>query len=1012
MIQSRFIEATGTKLPANFCESAANLFDRRGEGVAEVTRLIRLNPYILDTRLQDNLGLILRTLNWTRRMNATFDFWNSIPGPELLDSEANVEHRLVLPLLHALGYRSEDIESKYPVDFQQGTSGRKHEADFVCFSGVLHDKTNSLVVVEVKASGKPLPAAKAQGESYAQNLKALLLLVTNGQSLEIWQMQLSRESHCVLQIPISQLAANRGQVERLLNKTAVRDYCAKLEFKSIIEAPPDFGAYETAELIRLKADPPAIARTLRLQQVGDNETNLDSTRLLEDFPSGAVVIGPSGFGKTTLSRSIFKQAIEERWRSRHKAVAFEAPSPDLEESSVDFLAFLHQRVAAHQPGITLYDFEDSLRKFGATIICDSLDRTSQNFQKRIATTISLFLRDYPLSQVFMFARADAKPMIALPTLELTFLSDHQVRELESVILTDGSAKHYSIIGAASPTLRSLCGNPLILRLALEYWRRERDFPRNVDILFRAWLSTVLETEPNDPVSRALRESALSIIAQATMDAPLTDIKAIALLRDNGISEDALNELIRCNAVRETDAVLEVQHDGLADYLRAKSFARKSVQDQLDAIPNLALSPGSFLPVLLMAQLVERDVRDALWRRLASGSIGIYFEALRYRLDVPDELKYLGAKEFSLRYLTDLLNGLDEPLDGFFPAFRSPIVEWLTEERDTSLAIIGAANAHSLHYKIQSQQLNAPRVVVGLPDFPGTIRGVNLDLARYRTDSARLLGVTLLEKGLEEVVDTLDVNGGPLWSAERLIARVRLLAQRYQFGISVNDDLNHIEKALQPYANKRIDEGISSGPERFSFQSMLDDIAGLRAAGKAALDPWWLHMGWKDDISLVSNEDLAGILNEEYRRVQLVYAEIIDASLSRFANDMIFFPILPIRWNLTVVRRGAFNRTFVIFPRWTPVKDWKDAGADVTFAEKGPDRYPPWEEARDALTSLGRPIHIPHYGGFTTHFGYDGTQPNGYFSGATPVTNEVVSWLHEELRGMFRNLPSGDRAFAV
>ena len=128
--------------------------------------------------------------------------------------------------------------------------------------------------------------------------------------------------------------------------------------------------------------------------------------------------------------------------------------------------------------------------------------------------------------------------------------------------------------------------------------------------------------------------------------------------------------------------------------------------------------------------------------------------------------------------------------------------------------------------------------------------------------------------------------------------------------------------------------------------------------------------------------------------------------------MIFFPILPIRWNLKVVRRGAGWRTFVIFRRWTPVRDWKDAGADVTFAEKGPEGYPPWEEARDALIALGRPVNIPHYGGFTTHFGYDGTKLTGYFSGTTPVTNEVMSWLRNELRRMFENLPSGDGAFAV
>jgi Type I restriction enzyme R protein N terminus (HSDR_N) len=947
-------------------------------------------------------------------MNAQAEFWNAIPNREMLDSEANVEHRLVLPLLHALGYRSEDIESKYPVEFQQGRAGRKPEADFVCFYGVLRDKSNSLLVVEVKASGEPLPPGKAQGESYAQNLRAPLLLLTNGENLEIWQMQISLESECALQIPVDQLPANRGNVERLLNRTAVRDYCNALKFKTIVEATADFGSYETAELIRLKADSAAITRTLRHQRIrGGNRTDCDSARLLPDFPSGAIVIGPSGYGKTTLSRNIFKQAIEQRWHGLHSAVSFEAPLPDLAESGVDWLSFLHHRVAAHQPGVTLESFKDSLRKIGATVVCDSLHRTSHTFQKRIAAQISLFLRDYPLSQVFIFSRADAKPPIALPTLELAPLSDQQILELENIILADSSAKHPSIIGAASPTLRSLCNNPLLLRLVLEYWKREHDFPRNLGILFRAWLDAVLETEQNDAVSRTYREHALTTIAQATTDAPMTGVKAIALLKSDGIPEDVLNELIQCNAVHETNVSLEVVHDSLADYLRAKSFAELSLANQLSAIPSLSLSRDSFLPVFLMALLIDREAQRALWKHMVSGHISTYFDALLYRIDASDDLKHLDAKELSEGYLADLLNGIDEPLDGFFPSLRPSIVEWLTEERHKPLAVIGAINGHALFYKIHSlQQPNQRRVVVGAPAFPGAIRGVNLDLARYRIDSARLLGAALLKKGLEQIVTALDVNGGPLWSAERLTARIRLLHRRYDFGISVNDDLDHIEKAIQPYSDQRVDESPLIGRERFSFQSMLNDIAILRSAGMTALDPWWLRLGWNEDVSLVSNDALARILDEEYRRVQLSYAEIVRASLPHHANEMIFFPILPIRWNLMVARHAVSARTFVIFPHWTPVKDWKDAGADVTFAEKGPDHPPAWEDVRDALVALGRPTNIPHYGGFTTHFGYDGSMPTGYFSGTTPVTNEVISWLRDELRRMFRNLPSGDRAFAV
>jgi type I site-specific restriction endonuclease len=129
------------------------------------------------------------------------DFWSDIAGVDLR-GEGNVELRLVIPLLHALGYEDEDIDSKYPVVFQEGRLGRKPEADFVCFHGPLHNRDTSLLVVETKRQGEELPDGKAQGESYAANLRAPLLLLTNGEALEIWQLQKTQDSECVLAIPV------------------------------------------------------------------------------------------------------------------------------------------------------------------------------------------------------------------------------------------------------------------------------------------------------------------------------------------------------------------------------------------------------------------------------------------------------------------------------------------------------------------------------------------------------------------------------------------------------------------------------------------------------------------------------------------------------------------------------------------------------------------------------------------------------------------------------------------
>ena len=43
-----------------------------------------------------------------------------------------------------------------------------------------------------------------------------------------------------------------------------------------------------------------------------------------------VIQAPAGYGKTTLSNRLFRDAIEERWRDGAKRLPFDVPVPDLE----------------------------------------------------------------------------------------------------------------------------------------------------------------------------------------------------------------------------------------------------------------------------------------------------------------------------------------------------------------------------------------------------------------------------------------------------------------------------------------------------------------------------------------------------------------------------------------------------------------------------------------------------------------------------------------------------------
>ena len=945
------------------------------------------------------------------------DFWSEAPGTDFR-GEGNVELRLVIPLLHALGYDDDDIDAKFPVVFQEGRSGRKHEADFACFHGPLHNRDTSLLVVEAKKPGEALPDGKAQGESYAANLNAPLLLLTNGEALEIWQLRKTQESVRVLAVPVSSLAAERGQIEKLLRKEAVLDYCRSFHVKTILEASADYGRFETAELRRILQNDrkePSIERTVRQVPEEAQTAPLETDQILSKFPAGAFIVASSGYGKTTLSRRLLRQAIEERQRGNRTKLPFDVPLPDLEQSKVSIIDYMQQRISAHCPSVTTAALTQMLRDAGATILCDGLDRTTDAFQKKIVSEFRRVQRDYPLVQIFVFARTSIKSDLAVPVLALLPLSDEQMRELEKLVLGDGNPIFYSIIGMMPPTLRALCENPLVLRQVLAYWKQHNDFPRRIELIFRSWLDNVLETEPSDFVSTAQREQALQLLAQATVDSPIVRAGAISLLTDHELPPAALNELIGCGAIRAQGATVEVQHEALADYLRASAIASMEDRQVHDLLPSLPIAANSFFPVLLMAHLRTRSLQSALWKRLSEADLGLYIDALRYRFDVSGELERSSPATLSRHYLEDLLGGIELPLNGFFPHLREAVLDGLTGDPSATLAATGLARAQpaALNYKLHAQEPGQDKVTIAAPTFPGILRGVNLDLARYRIDSARLLGITMLRDQALDAVRHQNLMGGPAWLAERLVGRVRYLIEKFNLDLSIQDSFDRLETVLTPLSDLLVDDGPFSRGERFSIQSLLDDIAALRAAGRDALDPWWLGLGWNDAATSQDEETLRRLVNEEYRRVQIIYREIAQAALPLITDAKSYFAALPVRWSFTVVKSKMLSGHFGAYFSSRPVASWDDAGADVAFAEAAiPVSELDWERTRGALAMLGRPnARIPHFAGSMALLpGYDGRQWNGYFDGATPVTHQVCSWLKEEIDRLFAALPGSDGAF--
>jgi hypothetical protein len=90
----------------------------------------------------------------------------------------------------------------------------------------------------------------------------------------------------------------------------------------------------------------------------------------------------------------------------------------------------------------------------------------------------------------------------------------------------------------------------------------------------------------------------------------------------------------------------------------------------------------------------------------------------------------------------------------------------------------------------------------------------------------------------------------------------------------------------------------------------------------------------------------------------------------------------------------------------PVASWREAGADVRFA----DIPPPWrgdKDVREALEKLKRPAdrYPIQWNGPMPSF--EGHWWDGRFQSATAVVREVCSLIKEDIKHLFSALPSHD-----
>lgn len=108
-----------------------------------------------------------------------------------LRSEREVEMHFASPLFHGLGYTDEQEAAGFRFDTYAGVQFRVAEADLLYFADERQSVTDGipLILVEVKDTGQPPDAGTGQAKSYAFWVKPAYYVITNGDSVVVYNYQ-------------------------------------------------------------------------------------------------------------------------------------------------------------------------------------------------------------------------------------------------------------------------------------------------------------------------------------------------------------------------------------------------------------------------------------------------------------------------------------------------------------------------------------------------------------------------------------------------------------------------------------------------------------------------------------------------------------------------------------------------------------------------------------------------------------------------------------------------------
>lgn len=922
----------------------------------------------------------------------TIDSWGKLAGAAAAD-EATVELQLVLPLLALLGYGKEDIAPKHSVIFQEGRRGRPHEADFAIFNGGGRSKTDALLVVEAKKSGQSLTDARQQAESYAANIGAPFILCTNGEAIEVWQMQIAGASERVVVGQVAGILSLQSKLELLLRKEAAVEYKRNIQRLPLADKGPDLTAYLKQQLETLTYV--GIERRLKFGQ----STIVMSGELLSRYAHGCVVEGPSGFGKSTLSASLMNELV--LGYAQTKKIPIHVWLPDVFRPETNFRGFLVERIRSHCPALVASVLFEAFRSDGGWLVLDGMERISEEHVEALSIEVRLLQQDFPRLGVVVFGRCQRLTDCVLPVLTLCELNAEEQRKV--AMLTFKNEGWCSGFFSSMPSsVRRLATVPLLLvRFAKGYADNGR-VPVHAEELFSDWLTRLLSKggrRPSRQVAAFMR--AMDEVAWMTRAGPIRSEDAIHAIEAAGIAASTFDELVTLGAIVGNQGAVELVHEALADYFRVRRAL--SIRALLGAeLEKIGEASDGFFPILLAALAPDKEVASRTWRALRRCNLDVLLQCVRFNAAMGPDSKTTTFDEASEEVVQEFAWSLDCFLDRF-PALRVSAIGALSGlQGKEGFRLIGALDERLSYLSWQAEPIESgyEYETRGVGSRVRISHGSSIDIQGSR-DRGMLLGAEHTLKTLVELTQQRRLQGGSIYVEERLLSRLQRLELEDHRIPLCSYRFDDLFRWLEPHRGEVV--GSAFG-KQFLIDEVLIDVDSLRARGQSFISAWWWD--YLDPASMEPRDDAAVIayFKEKYRRIVLGYREVCEASLAGHLQNLGMYRALPMRWSVAV-ERGAegspFRRPYCTEATWRPVQSWDEIECDVELVEKIDFNWSD-DELIPELARLGR------YAGrhLTTAEGNMAVQfeqSNAYkaSAGESVVLAEISDWLTKDIESLFR-----------